>query len=83
MCNVGICYSNCGEGVTHDYKKAIELFQCAANKVNTKALFGLGLCYMKGLGGSKEGAKERQRRIRHMHNGNACFCCIIFLKSKV
>ena len=52
MCNLGWRYAN-GQGVAHDYAKAREWYEKAADKGNTTAMCNLGGLYANGHGVGK------------------------------
>ena len=60
-----------GEGVTKDLNEAIELWQRAAHKGDTKAMNSLAECYDKGEGVLQDEAKAAELRQRAADMGNA------------
>jgi len=58
--NLGIAYYN-GDGVAHNYEKAIEWWQKAAQQKDILAQYCLGVAYMEGLGVATNNEKAREQ----------------------
>ncbi len=56
QCYLGLCYDN-GWAVSHDLKKALELYRQSAERGNAEARYNLGIFYEKGIVVEKDAEK--------------------------
>jgi TPR repeat protein len=70
MTSLGSLYHN-GQGVAHDYVKAREWYEKAANMGNRNAMYNLGLVYSNGLGVALDYVKAREWYQKAANMGDA------------